>query len=229
MSENNLVKSGSYEDVSRDDIVAIKVADLETKLMQVDAVLTEDIVKTRSELDRLNKNRSMILLEEAKKKYQKKLEAIAAAITDLDGEKLEIRYNVGAVPECDLETELEESENVGVSTTKDDTYKVTVSIITAAKKKHYNESVYDTEVKLQIPKSLKENFKAAKEAKQKLEELVAKQSKCRTAQSRMGVVERQCKAALATQRLKEIGRADLLKTLDSVEIPGMKLQKLLGQ
>jgi len=197
--------------ITKDDIVAIKVSDYETKLNKTKTHINAAIRKLNATVIKQSTAHDKALQCFAEDKSNTKIQKAITAIKDLYGQKT----NIASLRNVDS-VNYEE---------KKITFSASVSLSDA--KKHVGKALLEFNFDAKISLALLTEKKAIDDNKTEIEDLNNQLYEVNKALMNIDVVERQAKAALAK---KVIGSTEEgLNFIDSIEsIPGVSGVKLIG-
>ena len=191
------------------DIVAIKVAKIENHCIATEQALQEEMKKLIDEKVILNRKIETIIDDEGEKLWRAKAEKMAVALSEFESCKIDVKimtqfddYNSGRNGQDEICSEIHFMQKGSK----------TMFV-------HFRKTAL-------CPKQVKLLKESIKKIDTDIIAVTDKLQKCRNAMSKISTLERHCRAQLATKRLQELGREDILKTLDDVQIPGMPNIKL---
>lgn len=208
----SIVTANLNLNVDRDDVVAIKVADFETKLMSFELQTREKIEGFNKKVSAAQKKIYEICQKEAEDRYldkAKKLANALAAFEDIDADKYKVTVKACSDwRHCDKEDR------------KKKDLEVSVNIAIDADRERYNHE-YSASRKFDAPKAVYSLLDEITEHEKDIKALTDELTKARCALAQMSRLERRCRAELAKVRLKETGNESILSALESISLPGM--------
>jgi hypothetical protein len=207
------------------DIVAIKVAKIENHCIATEQALQEEMKKLVDEKTQLNKRIQTLITAEGEKAFRLKSDKLALALTEFEGIKVEALIHSYPADQGYCNSCTMCSRN-GL---KDNGDKIRIDISFRKKAGDREErDLFQFHQDAPAPKQIKLIQHSIQEIDTGIQGIQEKLTKTRNAMAKISTLERHCRAQLASQRLQELGRQDILKSLDDVNIPGMPDMKMLS-
>lgn len=197
-------------DLTKDDVVAIKISEFEDSLMAYETDIQDKLEKIHRHQTKIQNDARKLLDAEATKAFGKKLEALLVAVSAM--EEVPADKLAGSIVTGEYHHYHHEEESKKL-------FSVSIKVIN--KQSSRNEEVYSSHRELPRPaawQKLQDELVATSEEVNNLNELLAK---ARQTIQKMPSVERHCRAELAKQQLKKANRSDILDALNRVKIPGL--------
>ena len=219
--------------LDRDDVVAIQVSEIENKLMTYEQQVSVAIEKLQGDHNAAVKEATKLLKDHANEVFGPRLATLRASIAvveEIGEDKLEVRIDAmdggssdcGYVPD-DIDEEYDAGENDKVRKTY--AVRLIINRTTQDRKNHQygysGDHLYCSQREIAKPAAYFKLVTVAQKAMAGINENRKLIQKARESLSKMGSLERNCRAELAKMRLKEIGREDVIATISKVGIPGM--------
>ena len=226
--EDNSIVNIKME-LTKEDVVSIKVADFEDKLMAFETQVQEDIAKANESIADLTKDANKLLKGVAEAAYTKKLAALLESVATMEEVDPKDLTGTISVDENDRYTRNHWGGHNDIQDPeKHKRFSVAINI--SQRKGGDNHGLFNTYKTMDKPK---EWFKVSDEIKairKHIDELTVQLQKSRETIQKMPSVERHCRAELAKAQLKKAKREDILEALDRVVIPGLptSMQRVLA-
>lgn len=199
-------------DLTTDDVVAIKISDIENKLTAFENATLLKIESAESEQRKILAEIDLITKDAMNEEFKEKAQRLATALEEFEGwEKGRVNIKIG------IGNSIQIKEKMGVS-------------IQLHAKRHertsYDDSLYSSQLTMDRPAAYFELVKKLDAVASKINTLTGEIQKARNALSKMPSVERHVRAHIARTQLAADGQHEILKALDNVPLPGLAMPLL---
>lgn len=213
-------------EVTKEDLVAVQVSQLEEQLIATRIDLEEKIEKTNKQQEKLDKQLSKTCQTLAEEDAEKRLKGLLSAASELSGEKLADKDT-----EVKVRKELPASSSEYVAKEHYISYEASVAFGKKSGKKSEEDTLYKVEatIKIPLPKEVLDLIDQIKTLSDTTEEYSDNLYKVRRALQDMSRFERQAKANIAKKIIQATEDGKDVNLEELFNIKGFKDVKLLGQ
>ena len=226
---SNLIKAlgGKVNvEVTKEDLVAVQVSQLEEQLIATRIDLEEKLEKSNKQQEKVEIQLNKLCQTIAEEDAERRLKGLLSAASELSGEKLADKDT-----EVSISKDLPRSSSEYLANEHFISYEATVAFGKKSGKKSQEDSMFKVEanIKVPLPKEVLELIDQIKAISDTIEENSDSLYKVRRALQDMSRFERQAKANIAKKIIQATEDGKDINLEDLFNIKGFKDVKLLGQ